>query len=188
MATTQIGLRIKNLRENRKVTFEELAKRTGLPVEFLKQLENQDLYPSIGPLLKVSRALGTRLGTLLDDQVSSDPVVVRKAARREELSMLTAKDAPVALRFHSLGRGKADRHMEPFFIDIMPESENDKKLSSHEGEEWIMVVSGEVQIAYGEKVIRLQEGDSIYYNSVVPHNVCSVGGKAEIIACLYIPA
>ncbi len=188
MATTQVGLRIKNLRENRKITFEELSRRTGLPVDFLKQLENQDLYPSIGPLLKVSRALGTRLGTLLDDQVSADPVVVRKGDRHEELNMLTGKDQPVTFRYHSLARGKADRHMEPFFIEIAPESEADKKPSSHEGEEWIMVTGGELQVTYGEKVIRLKEGDSVYFNSVVPHNVCSVGGKAEIIACLYIPS
>ena len=113
---------------------------------------------------------------------------MRVEDRREELSMLKGKDKPVALRFHSLGRGKSDRHMEPFFIEILPESEVDKKLSSHEGEEFIVVISGELEVIYGQETHVLKAGDSIYYNSVVPHHVGSHGGrKAEIYAVLYFP-
>jgi mannose-6-phosphate isomerase-like protein (cupin superfamily) len=124
----------------------------------------------------------------MDDQVSEDPLIVRLDERKEELSMLRGKDKPVALKFHSLGRGKSDRHMEPFFIEILPESAEEKKLSSHEGEEFIVVLSGEVEVIYGQEVHTLKAGDSIYYNSVVPHYVSSMGcGKAEIYAVLYIP-
>jgi transcriptional regulator with XRE-family HTH domain len=168
MGSNKIGLRVRTMRESKKISIEELAKRSGLDAGFLRQLESEDLYPSIGPLLKISRALGARLGTFIDDQVTADPHIVRVAERREELTMATGKDTPAALRFHSLGRGKADRHMEPFFIDILPESEKDKKLSTHEGEEFIVVTAGEVQVIYGEQTHRLRTGDSMYYNSVVP--------------------
>jgi transcriptional regulator with XRE-family HTH domain len=188
MGSNKIGLRVRTMRESKKISLDELARRTGLDAAFLRQLESEDLYPSIGPLLKISRALGARLGTFIDDQVTADPHIVRVAERREELTMATGKDTPAALRFHSLGRGKADRHMEPFFIDIFPESEKDKKLSTHEGEEFIVVTAGEVQVIYGEQTHRLRTGDSMYYNSVVPHNVSSVGGPAAIFAVLYIPA
>ena len=107
-------------------------------------------YPSLGPLLKIARALGVRLGTLLDDQVSSDPLIIRQRERSQELSMLRSKNAPVALRFYSLGR-KTDRHMEPFFVELLPESATEKHLSSHEGEEFIVVHSGHVEIVYGKE-------------------------------------
>lgn len=188
MSSEKVGMRIRKFRERKGMSLEEFARRTGLELDFIKAVEEEDIYPSLGPLLKLAHALGVRLGTFLDDQESGDPLVLRVEDRREELSMLKGKDKPVALRFHSLGRGKSDRHMEPFFIEILPESEVDKKLSSHEGEEFIVVISGELEVIYGQETHVLKAGDSIYYNSVVPHYVGSHGGrKAEIYAVLYFP-
>lgn len=188
MNAAKVGSRIRAFREKENMSREELAERTGLEETFIQAMEEDDVYPSLGPLLKIAHALGTRLGTFLDDQISRDPLIVRLEEQQEELSMLKGKDKPVSLRFHSLGRGKADRRMEPFFIEILPESAEDKKFSSHEGEEFIVVVSGEVEVIYGHEVHRLKKGDSIYYNSVVPHYVSSARNeKAEVYAVLYIP-
>ncbi|MFO7818205.1 MAG: cupin domain-containing protein [Desulfovibrionales bacterium] len=188
MSKEKIGSRIKKFREMEEITREELASRSGLDIDFIQGIEEDNMYPSIGPLLKISRALGTRLGTFMDDTISNDPLIVRLQEREEELSMLKGGNKPVALQFYSLGKGKNDRHMEPFFVRIMPEPEEDKKLSSHEGEEFIVVVSGEVEIVYGQEKHVLKPGDSIYYNSIVPHNVSSKGNDpAEIYAVLYFP-
>lgn len=183
----KLGERIKRFREQKGLSLEDVSSRSGLKTEFLQAVEDENIYPSLGPLLKIARVLGTRLGTFLDDQLSQDPLIVRLDDRKEELSMLKGKGKAVALKFHSLGRGKMDRHMEPFYIDILPEPEEDKKLSSHEGEEFIVVLSGEVEVNYGNEVHILKAGDSIYYNSVVPHYVSCHGSKAEIYAVLYIP-
>lgn len=183
----KVGARIKRLREDRGLSREDVATRSGLNIDFLSAVEEENIYPSLGPLLKIARVLGIRLGTFLDDQLSQDPLIVRLDQRREELSMLKGKDKPVALKFHSLGRGKKDRHMEPFYIEILPEPAEDKKLSFHEGEEFIVVLSGEVEVFYGQEVHVLKTGDSIYYNSVVPHYVSCRGSRAEIYAVLYIP-
>lgn len=188
MKSEKVGARIQNFREMKGMSREELGRQTGLDPEFIQGMEEEDLYPSLGPLLKIARALGVRLGTFLDDKVTRDPLIVRQEERREELSMLKGKDKPAALKFHSLGRGKSDRHMEPFYIEILPESASEKKLSSHEGEEFIVVLSGEVEILYGQETHILKAGDSTYYNSVVPHYVsCHGARKAEIYAVLYIP-
>jgi len=70
----------------------------------------------------------------------------------------------------------------------MPQSASKKELSSHEGEEWIAVVKGTVEIIYGKETYVLEEGDSVYYNSIVPHYVSCVGDeKAQIHAVIYIP-
>jgi transcriptional regulator with XRE-family HTH domain len=183
----KMGTRIKRFREAKNLSIEDISERSGLHVEFLTAVEEENIYPSLGPLIKIARALGTRLGTFLDDQLSRDPLIVRLGQRKEELSMIKGKDKPIALRFHSLGRGKKDRHMEPFYIEIMPEPESDKKLSAHEGEEFIVVLSGEVEVSYGNEVHLLQTGDSVYYNSAVPHYVSCRSERAEIYAVLYFP-
>ena len=188
MSDTPIGSRVQKLRQAREISLEELAARTDLDISFLTSLEEDNIYPSLGPLLKISRALGLRLGTFLDDKVSRDPLLVRLQEREEELHMLRGKDHPVSLRFFSLGKGKNDRHMEPFFIQILPESAKHKDLSSHEGEEFIVVVSGRVEVIYGEDTHILEPGDSIYYNSIIPHHVSCVGDEpAQIYAVLYLP-
>lgn len=184
----QLGKRIAEYRERQSLTHEDLAERTGLESEFLRAVEEEDLYPSLGPLLKISSALGVRLGTLLDDQITSDPLIVRRDERTQQFTTHRGAEAPPEVVFYSLGRGKSDRHMEPFFVELLPESGLDRKLSSHEGEEFIMVLSGQVELVYGRETYSLGPGDTLYYNSVVPHHLgCKGETKAEIYAVLYFP-
>jgi len=188
MQEENVGKKIKKIRELEEISLEELSTRTGLSVEFLKAVEDGEIHPSLGPLLKIARGLGTRLGTFLDDTLSQDPLIVRLDQRKEELKVLRNKEAPVSLRFYSLGKGKVDRHMEPFYVELLPESSKEKKLSSHEGEEFIVVHSGEVELIYGQEVYTLKPGDSAYYNSVVPHYLSCKGEQAaSIYAVLYFP-
>jgi uncharacterized cupin superfamily protein len=89
---------------------------------------------------------------------------------------------------HPLAQQKAGRHMEPFIININPTENKDYLLSEHEGEEFIHVMSGEVEIDYGKEKYTLQEGDSIYYDSIVKHHLHGAPGKsAKILAVIYIP-
>ncbi|MBG0791306.1 MAG: helix-turn-helix transcriptional regulator [Desulfovibrionaceae bacterium] len=185
-----IGKRIRSYREKQELTIEDLANRTALDEDFIRAIEEEDMYPSLQPLVKLARALGVRLGTFLDDNVSSDPLVVRLGGRKEELTMHPGGNGrkEPGLVFHSLGKGKTDRHMEPFFIELLPRSAEDKSLSSHEGEEFIICQSGKVRVTYGQEETLLEPGDSIYFNSIVPHNVaCGSSEKAEIYAVLYFP-
>ena len=188
MKTRTIGQRIRTIMEQQGVDRSELSSRTGLDERFLADICDHDVYPSLTPLLKVSRALGVRLGAFLDEEASRNPLLIRRDERKQELSMLRTRDSEAAVKFYSLGRGKGDRHMEPFFVELMPESSRDKKLSSHEGEEFMVVYAGRVEVAYGRETYLLEAGDSIYYNSMVPHYVSCHGNRiASIYAVLYIP-
>ena len=132
--------------------------------------------------MKLSRALGQRVGTFMDDQFQPDPIVVRSADRMEENS---AKAADGHYHYFPLGKGKTDRHMEPMFIRITPD--DIQKTSSHEGEEFIVVVSGKIIVKYGKEERILDVGDSAYFNAVVPHYVGAIDGPAEIYAVIYTP-
>lgn len=188
MQTGKVNQRIKTFMEKREMNIQGLADATSLDPEFITTMLKEDVYPPLGPLMKIASALGVRLGTFLDDQDSADPYIIRKAERESEFSVLDATNKTAALKFYSLGKGKADRHMEPFFVEIMPESAKEKKLSSHEGEEFIAVIKGSIEIIYGNETQILNAGDSAYYNSIVPHYVSCAGEEtAQIHAVIYIP-
>jgi transcriptional regulator with XRE-family HTH domain len=186
-----VGAKIKGIRETKNLTLEEIAERSGLSVEQITSIENDQNLPSLGPLIKIARALGVRLGTFMDDNDSLGPVVTRAKDREANNSISFsngATDARKHMEYHPLAQQKAGRHMEPFIIDINPEDSLNFQLSAHEGEEFIYVMQGEVEIEYGKDKYLLAEGDSIFYDSIVKHHVHGAPGKsAKILAVVYIP-
>jgi glyoxylate utilization-related uncharacterized protein len=77
--------------------------------------------------------------------------------------------------------------MEPFIVDVHPLNGSDYQLSSHEGEEFIYIIQGEIEILYGQEKYHLEQGDSIYYDSVIPHDLHAYKGEARILAVVYSP-
>lgn len=184
-----VGSKIKSLRESKLLSIEEISERSGLSKEQIESIENDEHLPSLGPLIKIARALGVRLGTFLDDNDELGPVVCRAEERDSSISFSNgATDARKHMEYHSLAKQKAGRHMEPFIIDIQPSEDRNFKLSAHEGEEFIYVMQGQLEIDYGKQTFVLNEGDSIFYDSIVEHHVHGVVGKAaKILAVVYIP-
>jgi transcriptional regulator with XRE-family HTH domain len=181
----KLAERIKMYREQLELTVEALAEKTGVKAETIRAVESGEAYPALGILVRLSRGLGQRLGTFMDDQYAPDPVIVRASERTAEK---TTRNAAVSAGFayFPLGRGKTDRHMEPFYIEIAADAP--APFSSHEGEEFIIVVSGEVELVYGHDTFTLKPGDSMYYNSVVQHKVSAANGKpATIYAVIFMP-
>ncbi len=188
MQTGKLNQRIRYFMEKRQMDVQALAHAANLSPDFIETMMKEDVYPPLGPLMKIARALGVRLGTFLDDHETKDPYIVREAKRTSEFSVPGGKNKAAALNFYSLGKGKTDRHMEPFFVEILPESAKEKTMSSHEGEEFIAVLKGSIEVIYGNETYILNAGDSVYYNSIVPHYVSCIGPeKAEIHAVIYIP-
>lgn len=184
-----IGHKIKGIRESKQLSVSEISERTGLSEAQIESIENEEHLPSLGPLIKIARALGVRLGTFLDDNDELGPVVCRSSEREESISFSNdSTDARKHMEYFSLAKEKAGRHMEPFIIEIHPNGEQSYKLSAHEGEEFIYVMSGNIEIVYGKETYHLQEGDSIFYDSIVEHHVHGLDGKgARILAVIYVP-
>lgn len=185
-----LGSKISQLREMQQISVEELASTSNTNPELIKQLENGALVPSLAPLMQIARALGVRLGTFLDDVPHSGPLVVREGSSKKivRFSGNCETCEKSALEFFSLAANKADRHMEPFIIDVHSQKSGEAKPSSHEGEEFIYVLSGRIEVLYGKDSFELSTNDSIYYNSIVPHHVHACGCEdAKILAVVYAP-
>ncbi len=186
---TRTGEKLTTLRESLGLTVEQLAERSGCDAIAIEQLEAGEVPPSLAPLIRITRALGCRLGTLLDDDTQIGPVVTR-ADECESVTRLKSLETGTAsgghLDFFALAAGKSARHMEPFIIEVAPGA--DRALSTHEGEEFIHVLAGGIEVEYGKQTQMLAAGDSIYYDSIVPHQVRAVPGEpARILAVVYAP-
>jgi len=184
-----VGLTITLIRQQKNITTSELAERCGFSTAMMEQIEQNESIPSLGHLIKVARALGVRLGTFLDDMDQLGPVVTRKGDLKKGTSFSNkSSNSHLSLDFFPLASDKSGRHMEPFIVEINPSSISDFTQSSHEGEEFIYVLNGKIEIKYGKEVYTLSEGDSIYYDSVVDHNVHAADeSPAKILAVVYAP-
>ncbi len=187
-----IGAKIRSIRETKQLSVEEVAERSGLGAEQIERIENNVDFPSLAPLIKIARVLGVRLGTFLDDQSELGPVICRGKDRGEGNSIGFTNNSMQNrkhMTYHSLSQDKSGRHMEPFLIDVSPSEEGaDFVPSTHEGEEFIYVLSGKVEINYGKSTYTLEEGDSIYYDSIVAHHVHAAADcTAKILGVVYTP-
>ena len=190
MTNEDFAKKIKDIRTRQDMSIEDLAERSGVKQEVLEAMEDGEVIPSLTPLTKMARALGVRLGTFLDDTPELGPVITRGGKTENSLYFSGREDvtnATTNLEFHSLGAGKIDRNIDPFLIDIEFE-EGEKELSSHEGEEFIYVLEGQIEVIYGKDTFTIGEGDTIFYDSAVPHHLHATGeDSAKILAVLYTP-
>jgi mannose-6-phosphate isomerase-like protein (cupin superfamily) len=154
----------------------------------LELIESGVSIPSLGVLIRITRALGARLGSLLDDTIKEGPAVIRANEYRSTMSFSTNENENREhLTFLSLAPNMTGRHMEPFIIDIVPNEKDHSVKSSHEGEEFLYVLDGKVTVYYGNDVIELGKGDSMYLDSVVQHLVTTEAEKARILGIVYVP-
>ena len=182
---TKVGSRIRMYRERLEMSIYDLSQKTGVDEKIINDIEKGKVLPALGVLTKISRALGQRLGTFMDDQFKPDPIITRAA---DIESAKVSKEGVNSLGYasHSLAIGKPDRHMDPFRIEF--DANGVDELSSHEGEELIICISGEVELTYGEEKQVLAPGDTAYYNSVVKHGLRALGGKpASIYGIVFMP-
>ena len=183
---SSVGKRIRSYRENLDMSVYDLSKKSGIDEKVVNAIEKGEVLPALGVLTKLSRALGQRLGTFMDDQFKPDPIITR-AADLDAAKVAGEGMNDPGYASHSLAIGKPDRHMDPFRIEFEADGVNES--SSHEGEELIICLAGEVELKYGKEVVTtLKPGDTAYYNSVVTHSLRAVGGKpASIYGIVFMP-
>lgn len=188
--SANIGSKIKQLREAAQIPATELALAAEIDPAKLDHIEQGKSTPSIATLIKIARRLGVRPGTILDGEEESNPVVTTRkegGVALEQNNNLGTEHTN--MNFISLAQNKKDRNMEPYIVVVSFVGKQDGALSSHEGEEFLYVLEGQVAIHYGNRTFNLGQGDSIYYDSVVEHVVSSAapGTVARILAVTYTP-
>jgi transcriptional regulator with XRE-family HTH domain len=182
---TAIGQRVRLVRQEKGMTTEDVGQRTGLSPDYLDQIEADELSPPLGVLIKIAKALDMKLGRFISTGEVKPFTVVRKDERRIVSRYTSAQGDQYGYTYESLAPDKKDRHMEPFMVTLVP-SKAKKELSTHEGQEFIYILEGAMEVTLKDFTDVLYPGDSIYYDSAIPHLVRCHGDKETVIlAVLY---
>lgn len=184
-----LGLKIRKLRQERRLTLQELADLIGLSKPLLSQIENDQVTPPLATLLKIAKGLKVGIHFFFEDEGDRRKLVLMRgdqglaglASRRRPKS-----DAPQGYRYRSLAPGIRHKQMEPFLVEFELTEWDDSFFYSHEGEEFLYIVAGELEFHFGKEIMRLHPGDSIFYDSSEPHGYVTVGKQpARAVAVLY---
>jgi transcriptional regulator with XRE-family HTH domain len=185
-AKESVGDRVKNARAMRGLTLEDVSSRTGISVRTLQRVESDQAIPPLGELMKLGKALEMKMGFFISPGVEKPMTVVRSGQRRAIARHGAKKSERYGYFYESLAAEKADRMMEPFMVTLQPTDV--EELSTHEGQEFIFVLEGQMKAWVGDQVELLDAGDALYYDSTQPHCVRCVGGtETRILAVLYQP-
>ena len=178
-----VGDRILRIREEKDLSLDEISKMTGFDVEFLSKIENKELQPQLGTVIKLSKALDSAFGRLVSGVGEKLYSITRKDERRTISRSTSKKGQKKIYTYKSLAPDVKGRHMEAFLVLL--EEDPEKETSLHEGEEFIFVLDGEVILEIGEDKFVLEPGDSAYYLSTTAHHIAAKNGKATILAVMY---
>lgn len=182
----QIGEKIKRFREDNNLTLKDIAKRTGFSTAVLSQIENHLISPPLGTLIRLTQALDLTPGYFFDQHPDKAFTIVRQAERRPVSRFASKRGVQYGYSYESLGHDMKDRHMEPFLVTLEPATLASPKPASHDGQEFLFVLEGEMKVTLGDHSDVLQPGDAIYYDSNIPHLVqCKGNEKALILAVIY---
>jgi len=172
-----VGKKIKKARTQKKVSFDRLANETGFTVEYLKKIETGKQIPPVGALLQISRALELDSGYLLREQETNLKKRVKAYTKRTENYAYT-----------TLTPGAENKHLKAFKVTVDALKDHKGVGYQHEGEEFVYVLSGKMEIIVGEHVNKLKSGDSLHFNSGIRHKMKNIGKEnAELLVVVYGP-
>jgi quercetin dioxygenase-like cupin family protein/DNA-binding transcriptional regulator YiaG len=169
-------------REKQGFSIQELSQRTGIAQRELEQVEAGQIMLPLGQVIKLSKVLSLKMADMIS--VGDKAFTIVRAGERSEVQRFgKAKQASHGYEYVSLAPGKKDRLMEPFLVTLHPASSDEP--SSHDGQEFIYVLDGEMEVIVDDNHDILKPGDSIYYDSSTTHLVRAHGNKpAQILAVL----
>ncbi|MBI5585287.1 MAG: cupin domain-containing protein [Deltaproteobacteria bacterium] len=184
-AAIAVNRRIKEIRQKKGLSLQDLARISGFSTAMLSQIENHLISPSLGTLIKLAQALEMRMGELIAGPGGRSFTIVRQGEGNVVSRYASRSGVTYGYSYQSLCPELKSRHMEPFLVTLEPSS-GTKSPSHHEGEEFIFVLEGAVRITLADLTDVLHPGDSIYYHSTLPHLVeCHEDRPALILAVLY---
>jgi transcriptional regulator with XRE-family HTH domain len=171
-ALDQVGLRLKRLRTQRGVTLAALSEVTGISTSTLSRLETGQRRASLELLLPLAQAYGVPLDDLVGAPEVGDPRIRLKPSKVNGRTVLPLTRSPGGLQAWKI---------------VVPATNAAPALKSHEGYEWLYVLSGQMRLLLGEHDLVLKPGEAAEFDTRVPHWFGSAGGQPAEILSLFGP-
>ena len=164
-----IGKKIRELRKKAGFILQDLSDLTGLSKPLLSQIEKEVISPPIATLLKISKALNVNISFFFQDGDREEKVVL---VRRDESKVLDSRyygREESGYYYEALAYKKSKKYMEPFLVEFKKKKVEKLSYFSHEGEEFIYLLEGVLEFRTEDQHYVLYPGDSLYFESSIPH-------------------
>jgi transcriptional regulator with XRE-family HTH domain len=172
-----IGPKIRALRLKKKMGLVELGSHTGLSPALLSKIERGQLFPTLPTLLRIALVFGVGLDFFF---ASAREKPVLGVVRRKERLRFPEKAGGVkpAFEFESLDFSAVERKLNAYYAEFLPSAPDELRLHQHPGGEFIYALQGTLTVQVGGDDHALEAGDSMYFDSSVPHGYRRTGGRA----------
>lgn len=170
-----IGEKIRTLRLRKKMGLVELGKHTGLSAALLSKLERGKLFPTLPTLLRIALVFSVGLEYFFREERRNTVALVRRAERQRFPDKPATND--ISYFFESLDFAATERKLNAYYADFQPIAPEKARVHFHPGVEFLYLMNGELTLKIGTEEYQLQEGDSVYFDSSVPHSYRRTGKK-----------
>ncbi|MBD3240541.1 MAG: cupin domain-containing protein [Chitinivibrionales bacterium] len=172
-----LGARIRKIRMQQNRTLQQIAERVGLTRSMLSKVETDKVVPTVATLTKIAGALGVSASVLLE-QGNGRTTVYAPATRSDPAAMVQTERG---YRFHTFATERADKGMQPYLFTAR-KGEVKPQALSHEGEEFVFMLEGEMRYRVGDIEYTLRPGDSLYFDSEDEHEVRPISDEVRYLA------
>jgi transcriptional regulator with XRE-family HTH domain len=179
----RIGERIKHLRLKKTMGLVELGRHTGLSASFLSQLETGRVVPTLRNLARIAMVFSKDLSYFFEPEPQK-LFRIHRSKDRARLPQSGVEDPTYF--FESLGFVTPDRMLDPYFAEFVPQKAGvEAKAHQHAGNEFLYVISGELDVRHGDELHRVQAGDGIYFDATTIHSYLC-GGDVPATAIIIV--
>lgn len=156
-----VGTRVREKREERRLSLRALAERCGLSVNAISRIERGESSPTVSSLLQLAAGLGIHVKDFFETGPEQATIFVDKNKRLRSLGY--------GAQMESLGVGLPGQILEPFLMTIDPGALGVEQPCSHAGEEFVHCITGEIEYLVGNQWYQLKAGDSLLFLASQTH-------------------
>ncbi len=181
-----IGRKIRDLRKRSGLILQDLSDQTGLSKPLLSQVEKEAVSPPIATLLRIAKAFGVNIGFFFQESDLEDTVVLVKRDESKVIDSRYFGRDTSGYYYEALAFKKSRKNMEPFLVEFKRIRVENLSYFSHEGEEFIYLLDGALEFRTEMKRYVLHPGDSLYFESSLPHAYRALEGRnAKALTVIY---
>ena len=168
-----LGLQIRKKREQKRITLNKAAKEMNISSSFLSQIERGLVSPSISTLMTIASYLDTPIGFLLNENITKENLSITRKSQNKH-PVIIGK----GVKFHILS--PSNSNLEFMYDEFEKNATTGDKYYQHDGEECGIVIEGKLEVDLRGKKVILNEGDSIWFLSSIPHKMKNLSNKKTV--------
>ncbi len=172
----RIGKNLKTFRHELGLSQKSLASASGLSPTLISRMESGLVMPSIATLQEIADSLKVDIGYFFKGEESREYMITRKGSRKISYAKRGSK-GKVTYGLELLAEGMENPFMEPCIVTEFARPQDEFQLAKHDGQEFVYVLEGKLELTLGEKRFVLNEGDAAYFIGEIPHGGRSLGKR-----------